>query len=186
MTSVGHALTGIAIGIVCKPKNTSTKWTIIHLTIFAFLANIPDLPFPNWGHARYDISHSIFVTLLLITILVICLTFRRKMMQHIGGWQVIGGGALAWLSHLLLDSFYNHGYGIAIFWPFSKARLTLPIPWFSVVPSIPPPFTWPIIQILLIEFVSYFPLVLLAIGLRKVFMRLPIIAVPLWGLGREK
>jgi membrane-bound metal-dependent hydrolase YbcI (DUF457 family) len=40
---------------------------------------------------------------------------------------------ITWLSHLLLDSFYNHGYGVAIFWPFSTARLALPMPWFSVV-----------------------------------------------------
>jgi inner membrane protein len=167
MTSVGHTLTGIAIGVLCKPRNTSAKSTLAHLTIFAFLANIPDLPLPHWGHEQYRISHSIFVTLFLISILAIGFAFGQKMRQRVGGWMVIVGGALAWLSHLLLDSFYNHGYGIAIFWPFSNARLALPIPWFSVLPSIPPPFTWPIMRILCIEFISYFPLIILAIVLRQ-------------------
>lgn len=165
MTTIGHTLTGIAIGLVCKPKNISLRRSIVHLAFFAFLANIPDLPLPKWGHDDYRVSHSLFVTLMFITTIVIGLAFAKKIRERLGGWPVISSGALAWLSHLLLDSFYNTGYGIAIFWPFSKARLILPIPWFSVLPSIPPPFTWPIIQIFLIEFISYFPLVILAIGL---------------------
>lgn len=158
---------GMTIGVVCKPKNTSPKQTAIYLVVFAFLANIPDLPLPNWGHDRYNISHSLFVTLLMLVVAIFGLALLPVARHRIGGWPVITGGALAWLSHLLLDSFYNHGRGIAIFWPFSTARLILPIPWFSVLPSIPPPFTWPIIQIFLIEFISYFPLLLLAIWLRR-------------------
>jgi hypothetical protein len=26
---------------------------------------------------------------------------------------------------------YIHGKGIAVFWPFSEARLALPLPWFA-------------------------------------------------------
>jgi hypothetical protein len=33
-----------------------------------------------------------------------------------------------------LDSLYNHGHGVAIFWPLSDVRLALPIPWFAVAP----------------------------------------------------
>ena len=162
MTSVGHTLTGIAIGIMFKPKRLPRKWAVVHLTVFAFLANIPDLPFPNWGHDKYRVSHSLFVTLLLIIIFAIGLVSKQKVLRRLGGWQVIIGGALAWISHLLLDSFYNTGYGVAIFWPFSAARLALPIPWFSVLPNIAFPITWSIIQIFLLEFISYFPLVILA------------------------
>jgi hypothetical protein len=31
-----------------------------------------------------------------------------------GGWLVLAGGGVAWLSHLLLDTFYNHGLGLAM------------------------------------------------------------------------
>jgi hypothetical protein len=73
------------------------------------------------------------------------------------------GGASAWLSHLLLDSFYNHGKGISIFWPFSKARLALPIPWFDLGVGSPAH----IMHVFLIEFLSYFPWLVLAILFRR-------------------
>ena len=46
-------------------------------------------------------------------------------------------GAVAWYSHLLLDTLYNHGKGLAIFWPFGSGRVALPIPWFSTLKVIP-------------------------------------------------
>ncbi|MBN1429374.1 MAG: metal-dependent hydrolase [Anaerolineae bacterium] len=133
MTQVGHILTGAAIGMLCKPDRRQPKWLLTYFGVFLLLANIPDLPFKNWGHDRYDISHSIFVNLLLIAVAGIVLSLPKGFQSRIGGWKVMVGGTAAWLSHLLLDSFYNHGYGIAIFWPLSDARLTLPLPWFSVV-----------------------------------------------------
>jgi membrane-bound metal-dependent hydrolase YbcI (DUF457 family) len=90
----------------------------------------------------------------------------RGVRAGIGGWTIAIGGAAAWLSHLLLDSFYNHGKGIAIFWPFSAARLTLPVRWFSTVPSAYR-FTLEALRVYAIEFASYFPLVLLALGLKR-------------------
>lgn len=41
------------------------------------------------------------------------------------------GLALAWYSHLLLDTLYNHGYGLAMFWPVSDRSIALPVPWLS-------------------------------------------------------
>ena len=133
MTQVGHVLAGAAIGILCKPDRTPPKWLVVYFGAFLLLANIPDLPFKGWGHDRYDVSHSIFVNLLLIAIVVAVLLFGKDFWGKIGGWKVMAGGAAAWLSHLLLDSFYNHGHGVAIFWPLSGASLALPMPWFSVV-----------------------------------------------------
>jgi len=130
MTLMGHTLTGVTIGVLCKPERVSQQWTKIYFSIFVLLSLIPDLPFKNWGHDRYRISHSIFVNLLLLVIVVVPFLFLK---DRIGGWRVILGGSIAWLSHLLLDSFYNHGHGVAIFWPFSEARLALPIPWFSAI-----------------------------------------------------
>ncbi len=163
MTLVGHMLTGAAIGVLCKPERVSKRWETIYFGVFLFLSLIPDLPFVNWGHHSYHISHSIFSNLVLITIMVVISSFLR---DRIAGWRVIVGGSMAWLSHLLLDSFYNHGAGIAIFWPFSEARLVLPIPWFSTVPA-PFRFTWYGVREYLVEFACYSCLLLLAIGLRK-------------------
>jgi len=162
MTEVGHALTGAAIGILCVPKKSNGKQRFLHITSFMLIATIPDWPFKNWGHDRYYFSHSFFVTLLFIWLLLITLFFSKKLRNKLGGWAVITGGSLAWLSHLLLDSFYNHGKGIAIYWPFSKARLALPIPWFDVGTG----SLAHLLHVFLVEFVSYFPLVLLALLIR--------------------
>ena len=167
MTQVGHALTGTAIGVLCLPKNTSPRYKMIHFAAFIALSLVPDYRIPNWGHDRYNISHSIFVNLLFICGIIVLLILFKGMRRKIGGWIVVTAGAAAWLSHLLLDSFYNHGKGIALFWPFSKARLILPIPWLSVVKSLPPPITPELLKILLIEFVTFSPLVLLAVLLRN-------------------
>jgi membrane-bound metal-dependent hydrolase YbcI (DUF457 family) len=133
---------------------------------FALLPNIPDLPFKHWGHRRYDISHSLFANLLLILGALSLLSWRQDLRHHTGGGLVLIGGIVAWLSHLLLDSFYNHGKGVAVFWPFSDAHLALPIPWFSVVPSLLP-FTREVLQEYGIEFASCCPLLVLALSLRR-------------------
>ena len=162
MTEVGHVLTGAAIGILSMPKNTTAKQKTTYITAFMLIATIPDWPFKGWGHNRYYFSHSLFVTLLFIFLMVIILMISRKLRMRIGNWPVAIGGSFAWLSHLLLDSFYNHGKGIAIYWPFSKARLALPIPWFDVgIGSLSH-----VMQVFLIEFISYFPLLLLALFIR--------------------
>jgi hypothetical protein len=167
MTQVGHALTGTAIAVICLPKHISRRHKFIHFAAFVALSLVPDFRLPNWGHDKYYISHSLFINLLFISGFVILLSLFKNIRAKIGGWVVIAFGATAWLSHLLLDSFYNHGRGVAIFWPFSKGRLILPIPWLSVVKPLPPPITTELIRILLIEFVTFFPLVLLAILIRN-------------------
>lgn len=136
MTQIGHILVGATVGVLCKPQRISSKWLAVYLGAFILLANVPDLPFRNWGHDRYEASHSIFVSLLFIAVMVGILVLWRDTRDKVGGWGVLIGGAVAWLSHLLLDSFYNHGHGIAIYWPFSDERLILPIPWFSVVTEV--------------------------------------------------
>jgi membrane-bound metal-dependent hydrolase YbcI (DUF457 family) len=163
MTFAGHMLTGATIGVLCKPERVSKRWQPLYFGIFLLLAMMPDLPFPKWGHNSYRVSHSIFVNLVLITIVLVPAWFLR---DRVGGWRVIVGGCLAWLSHLLLDSFYNHGHGVAIFWPFSRSRLVLTIPWFSAVTP-ETRYTWHGFREYLTEFACYFPLLLLALGLRK-------------------
>jgi LexA-binding, inner membrane-associated putative hydrolase len=170
MTQVGHAITGAAIGVLCLPPHLSKRAAGGYLVAFALLANVPDFGFRNWGHDRYDISHSVFVNLLIILVVIAGLWWLPGVRMRIGGGTVFLGGAASWLSHLLLDSFYNHGLGVAIFWPFSAARLALPIPWFSVLSS-PLPITWQAVQVWAIELASYLPLLLLAVGLRRAGIR---------------
>jgi hypothetical protein len=79
------------------------------------------------------VSHSLFVNLALMVGVFGLLIIFRVWRGQPGRWWVLAGGAAAWLSHLVLDSFYSHGRGIRIFWPLSDAALSLPIPWFHVV-----------------------------------------------------
>lgn len=167
MTHVGHTLTGIAIGATCLPEGKSAKWKTIHLVVFALLANVPDFRFQYWGHHRYFISHSLFVNLSLILFILAAFISIKPLTAKVGGWQVVLGGVFAWLSHLLLDTFYNHGQGLPMFWPFSDASLALPIPLFSVVKTPPPPLTTETLQIYTIEFFFYGAVLLLVLGLKR-------------------
>jgi hypothetical protein len=167
MTQVGHILAGTTIGVAFLPEKKTSRWTALYFFIFAMLAEIPDFRFKYWGHDRYYISHSIFTNLLGITLAILLLSIRKGLISRIGGWRVVMGGSLAWLSHLLLDTFYNHGKGVAMFWPFSDARLALPIPWLSVVTNVPPPLTWDTIRIMLIELATFGPVLVLAILIRN-------------------
>ena len=167
MTQVGHTLTGIAIGVACLPEAKSTRWKTVHLAVFALLALVPDFRFQYWGHHRYYISHSIFMNLLIIIHILLVFICLKEFREKLGGWSVVIGGVLAWLSHLLLDTFYNHGKVLLMFWPFSEARLALSIPWFSVVEKPPPPFTSETVSILLIEFAFYGAILLLVVVVKK-------------------
>lgn len=173
MTPVGHTLTGIAIGIICLPEQPSRKRTLAHLGAFGLLANVPDLPFPHWGHDRYRVSHSLFVNLAWILIALVGCAVWGPARARMGGWRVLVAGAIACLSHLLLDSFYNHGRGIAIYWPVSAAHLRLPIPWFAVIPNPRRPFTREVVQIVVIELVCYFSLVVVAVVVRRTGLLYP-------------
>jgi len=155
MTQVGHSLTAITIGVVTIPKMSSARTKAVYYATLVVLANVPDFPIAGWGHDAYHISHSVFVNLALI---VLCLAFGLvfwRFGKRTVRWRMVIGGVAAWLSHLLLDSMYNHGKGVAIFWPFSDARLALPVPWFATVRN-PRPFTdWQTLQVAVIELVSY-------------------------------
>jgi hypothetical protein len=131
VTNVGHSLVGLALGVGCMPRAWKPWRKAVLLASLAVIANLPDAPLPHWGHARYDVSHSVLTTLTLVLILGGLLGASATVRRRLGGWGVIACGAAAWLSHLVLDSFYSHGRGIAILWPVSGARLALPIPWFD-------------------------------------------------------
>jgi membrane-bound metal-dependent hydrolase YbcI (DUF457 family) len=167
MTQVGHILTGVACGMLSLPPSVSKTRCVIQLGVFAVLANIPDIPLPYWGHVRYDISHSVFVNLVVCVLVLKSLLWFRVFRDKRDDWRILGFGIAAWFSHLLLDTFYNHGGGVGIFWPFSTATVALPIPWFSVLLTPIWPLTAEGIRIGLTEFISYAPLVLMTLYIRN-------------------
>jgi len=133
MTSVGHCLTGLSFAALWVPRSWERKEKLAAFAAFTLVANAPDLPLPFWGHYSYRVSHSLFINLALVAIVVGLLISSRAWRSEAARRWVALGGAAAWLSHLLLDSFYSHGYGIRIFWPVSDAALRLPVPWFHVL-----------------------------------------------------
>jgi hypothetical protein len=167
MTQMGHSLVGLSFGILALKKHPlpSNRTSIPGiLFLFVILANLPDLPVPGWGHDRYEVSHSLWVTMIAAlgiscAYLLLCKYILRIKPHRIFLFLM----NLALFSHLLLDSFYNHGYGVAIFWPFSSASLALPIPWLSVQKDLPPPITQEMIKIWFFEFLTFGPLLLIAL-----------------------
>jgi len=170
MTTVGHSLAGASIGVLCMPRFPSRLWRAVLIGGFIVLANVPDAPAPGWGHFRYDISHSVFVNLGWIAAAAGGPFLVRSARRAIGGWRVVAGGGAAVLSHLLLDSFYNHGYGVAITWPVSQARLNLAMPWFSVLHG-----GWKLdahtLQVVWVETLFYGTLLAVCVLVRRVGMR---------------
>lgn len=134
MTTVGHSLTGLSLAVLTLPQERSLRWYVLASLCFVFFANLSDFPLPGWGHGAYHVSHSVFVTLLLCSLLAMLLlwpTFHASV-----GSRVIVAWSATWLSHMVLDSIYAHGRGIGIFWPISDAHLAMPVLWFETL-SIP-------------------------------------------------
>lgn len=131
MSPIGHSLIGATIAATLWYKRSSLRVRTKFLCGTIVAANLPDLPFPYWGHTRYDISHSIFsgMTVVVFYTLLARLTSLRNTFS--GNWRFIAAGTLAIYSHYFLDTLYNHGKGMAPFWPFSEARVALPITWLA-------------------------------------------------------
>ncbi len=159
MTFVGHCMTGVAIGLVLIPQHFSRRQLLAGLAGCAVAANLPDLEVPYWGHANYGVSHSIFVNAALILALVGAAALLVRLWGLKVSWKLIAAWAVAWLSHMLLDSFYNHGLGVRIFWPFSNAALVLPIPWFHTINLHKSFWSWYNMSAFLSEFCFYLPFV---------------------------
>ena len=154
MTPVGHCLTGLSFAALVVPRNWDRRQKAVAFAAFILVANAPDLSIAFRSHYAYRVGHSLFVNLALVVAVVGMLISSRGRRSE-GAWRwVVAGGAAAWLSHLLLDSFYSHGYGVRIFWPLGDAALSLPVPWFHVLPrdSLIQPTT---LQILVTEAVCY-------------------------------
>ena len=139
MTSVGHCLTGLSLAALVVPQSWVRREKVAAFAAITLVANAPDLPIPFWGHYSYRVSHSVFVNLALVAVVAgLLLNIRARRGEAAWRW-VVAGGAAAWLSHMMLDSFYSHGNGIRIFWPVSDAALNLSLPWFHVLQRGSPP-----------------------------------------------
>lgn len=131
MTTVGHSLMGMSIGVLCVPARWGVWSKVGLLAAFAALGNAPDIANSLTPSGWYGLCHSIFVNgaaMIALGLIAWLLLARRP------GWRrVIIGGQAAWASHLLLDATYSHGRGVHIFRPFSSAALVLTVPWFSTL-----------------------------------------------------
>jgi len=167
MTPVAHSLVGATVGVLyCNDRRLPVRTQMLVIAGVVFCANLPDCPLPGWGHSRYEISHSIFIGMFLVIGYVVVTRWLLRDRILFGAWPLIAAGTSSLYSHYLLDSFYSHGKGIAIFWPFSEARLALPIPWFETM-KIRPLLCWHNISIWGIELLWYGTLLLAVLLLCK-------------------
>lgn len=160
-------LTGASIGALVLPRRLKLPVLLGGLGVFAALAFAPDVPAPGWGHHRYIVSHSAFVNGGIVLAAVVVLGLFRPVRRVVGGWLVILGGAMAWMSHLMLDSLYNHGHGVIIGWPWSRFCLNLPLPWFHTLYTDRPSLGPDNLRVLAIELCFYLPVFLLCLWFRR-------------------
>ena len=170
MTIIGHSLIGATLAVLFSPAVLYERRKVIIIGAFIFVAYIPDLPLPGWGHWQYHISHSVFVNLLLIVPTVLVMLYL-KYAKNIGSYGIILAVPVAWLSHFVLDSLYNHGQGVSIFWPFSANKLALPISWFSTLQATPAFFSVHNLKVFFIELLVYVPIFLVAFFARKRYVK---------------
>ncbi len=81
MTTIGHSLTGLSLAVLTLPHGQSRRWYLLTTVLFVVFANLSDFPLPGWGHYSYHVSHSVFVTALLASLMSLLLllpTFHAR------------------------------------------------------------------------------------------------------------
>jgi membrane-bound metal-dependent hydrolase YbcI (DUF457 family) len=158
MTFVGHSLVGLSFAAAGAPELRRKRF-LVTAALFVLFANFPDLAFRI---IPYYESHTLVTVLVILgaaaAVMGIC---RRREMLAEG--QLILLGNLAVISHLLLDTFYNHGQGLMLFWPLSDSRQAFPIPWLSVLKPPLFPVTERHVKVWLLEFATFAPLLMLVL-----------------------
>lgn len=155
MSPVGHSLIGLAIG-AATIRDRRPCDRAIALAGFVVLANLPDAPLPGWGHDAYHVSHSLPLTLCLIAGI-------GAIAHRFVPTQLVVAGGLAWTSHLLLDSFYNHSLGVQIGWPIIDYRLNLPVLWLRTLDLAQPMWSGRNLSVFALEAVTFGPILWLAV-----------------------
>jgi hypothetical protein len=138
------------------------------LFCFTLIAYLPDFPLPGWGHFSYHVSHSVWVNLALVFVFLLII-WKTGMHERIGKLRALFFAALAWISHIVLDCLYNHGNGLMLMWPFGNGHLILPVPWFETL-SLPMKSVHNL-KVFAIEFLFYFPILVVFALLRRPFVR---------------
>lgn len=136
---IGHTLCGltclVAVEIAQSPRFRPLDWK--NVTLFAFLANLPDIDFfigylfssdPHRFHSGP--THSLIFAL-TAGLFFGCLFFRR--LGPILSWLIPTGVIL---SHSLIDLFtgpalgLHTSYGVSLLWPLQESRIRVPLSLF--------------------------------------------------------
>jgi membrane-bound metal-dependent hydrolase YbcI (DUF457 family) len=134
------------------------------------MALLPDWRLPYHRDLfSYRIHHSLLVNALAVGLIGAAMGLSGGIRRP-GGRLVLLGMAVAVASHLVLDSFYSHGKGVPIGWPFGDFSLVMPLPWLHVQQR-PMSLDWTGVRIRLVEVLTFGPLVLAAILGRRLLSR---------------
>jgi len=167
MTSLGHTLVGASVGLLCLPALDKGSARFLFLVGMIAVASLPDWPIPGWGHYRLDISHSVIVN--GGAMLGMSLFMRGLAGSAYKRYRLAIAGVLAvWGGHLLMDTLYADS-SMVLFWPLSDIAVSLPVPWLKTMPHVPPPFDDRILEIFLFEGLTFAPLLVLALTIRRRF-----------------
>ena len=158
-------MVGASVGVLCMPALDKLHQRVFILVATSAMASLPDWPIPNWGHFNLAFSHSIIVNGTAIMCLVVGFYLQGALLRQ-RHRRVIIGLIAAWLSHFLLDTLYVDSQ-LAMFWPFNEPTVSIPVPWLKTLPHVPPPFDKGVIRILMLETLTFLPLLVLATAIRR-------------------
>lgn len=166
MASLGHVAIGLAGGRIFSARAGAPPFSWKSALLWSALSLLPDLdaigfyagiPYgAPFGHR--GASHALVVALLL-GLLAALLAARAR-------WPALRTGLFVTLvvgSHGLLDAMTDGGLGIALAWPFSRARLFLPWRPIPVAPIGAGMLSQRGLTVLFTELIYFAPLLLWAL-----------------------
>jgi hypothetical protein len=92
MTTAGHILTGLSLGVLVMPRRWRWPAKAAVLLAFCVLADAPDLKFPGWGHYKYHVSHSLLMNGLVLGVPALALGLWPAARRRVGGALVVLAG----------------------------------------------------------------------------------------------
>ncbi len=141
MASIGHVAVALAAAanVPLTGADTEPSRRIRLAALWSVVAMLPDLdaigfaagvPYEAaWGHR--GATHSLAFA--LVVALGVAPFYRRF---SVGAVPFFAATLLVAASHPLLDAMTTGGLGVALWWPFSDARIFFPRPW-RVIPVAP-------------------------------------------------
>jgi inner membrane protein len=173
MASIGHVAVGLATGRLLHDATRSPRPalpSLPSLLALSALALLPDLdvigfvlhiPYgAEWGHR--GTAHSLLLGLCVGAPLGLALGHRV-------GARALGAvlGALVLMSHGLLDAMTTGGKGVALLWPWSRARLFAPLRPIPVAPIGVHMLSSRGLHVVLVEALYFLPLLAYALWPRR-------------------